>query len=146
MHALYYWLALFAVLEFLGDLWPGYIANHYCLPLLGCNLGFFGYEGFMHFVSGVCVALGLVWAHERSYLPAPTARTMALWSAGIALAWELCEWIYDLVRIYALHMDLLNPNRLAQPNFIDTAGDVVLALAGTALAFAYMGYKKRRTE
>lgn len=144
MHPFYYSLGTFGIMEFLGDVYPGYIDNRHCFPVLGCNLGPAGYEGLMHFVSGVCVALGLMWAHERGYRLARAldAKTFFVLSLGIAIVWELGEWGFDLVRIYALGMDLAIPNRLAQPNGADTVGDVALAIAGTALAYFWIRHKK----
>lgn len=141
MHAFYYSLLPFGIMEFLGDIYPGYIANHHCLPLLGCNMGFFGYEGWMHFVSGICVALGLVWANERGYLGRQTVWSLLGWSSAIAGAWELLEWGYDLIRIHLLDIDLLNPNNLAQPNAIDTIGDIVLAVLGSLVVYIWLRYR-----
>ncbi len=140
----YYSLGTFGVLEFLGDIWPGLIANHLCFPILGCNLGFFGYDGLIHFISGVCVGLGLLWAQGRFggiFLAwGRTAWAFAAWGAAVALAWEIMEWSYDLARIYLLNMDLLSPNRLTQPNSLDTIGDIVLGLLGTMLI--YLAYRR----
>lgn len=141
MHAFYYSLGGFGIMEVLGDIYPGYIANHHCFPVLGCNIGFFGYEGWMHFVSGICVALGLLWAYERGYLRRHTLWSLVGWSGAIAIAWELVEWGYDLVRIHLLDMDLLNPNNLAQPNALDTVGDIVLAVLGTLAVYTWLRYR-----
>ncbi|MDB5225744.1 MAG: hypothetical protein JWL87_696 [Candidatus Adlerbacteria bacterium] len=135
MHALYYWIAGFVTLEFLGDVYPGFIDNDFCFALLGCNVGIVGYDGLLHFISGICVGFGILLAHKKGYLKKSGARAFFLWSLGIALAWELLEWSYDLVRIYIFHMDLFTMNKLTQPNGIDTLGDIILALLGTAMVF-----------
>jgi hypothetical protein len=141
MHAFYYWLASFGVFDFLGDVYPGFISNNFCFAVLGCNVGIVGYDGMLHFISGICVGFGILLAHEKGYLKDSGAGTFALWSLCIAFAWEMTEWSYDLVRIYLFHIDLFAANKLTQPNGLDTAGDVALALLGTALAY---WWSKRR--
>lgn len=135
MHPFYYSLGTFGFLEFIGDIYPGYIANEHCFELLGCNIGFYGYDGFLHFVSGICVGLGVIWAKHRAYIDRASATAFAMLSSGIAVVWEFAEWAYDLTRIHLLDMNLLVPNILTQPNSQDTVGDVILALIGTLIVY-----------
>lgn len=133
----YFSLGTFGVMEFLGDIWPGLIANVHCYPVLGCNTGFAGYDGLVHLVSGVCIGLGLLWFRRRE------AGQFALWGLAIPLVWEACEWGYDAFRTNILHMNLLSPeNIMTQPTNIDTAGDIMLGCLGTALV--YLAYSWRR--
>jgi hypothetical protein len=139
MQHFFYSLGLFGVMEFLGDVWPGLIDNMHCFRFIGCNTGFAGYDGLVHFMSGICIGLGLIWLKRRG------ARHMAAWGLGIALAWEAMEWAYDWGRAAILGMDLLAPyNIMTQPSGIDTLGDVILGCLGTALAYgAYRLSAKR---
>lgn len=127
----FYSLGAFGVMAFAGEIYPGLIGNGLCFPILGCNIGFGGYDGLVHFVSGICIGLGLLWLTRRQ------AKQFVLWALGIALGWEGVEWAYDAVRAEALHMDLLSPaNIMTQPSGIDTVGDIVLGCLGTALVYA----------
>jgi hypothetical protein len=138
MHHFYYSLGVFGVMEFLGDVWPGLIDNLHCFPVIGCNVGFAGYDGLVHFMSGICIGLGLLWLNRRE------PRHMAFWGLSIALAWEAMEWAYDWARASLLHMDLHTPyNIMTQPSGIDTVGDIILGCLGTALAYAAYRFAKR---
>jgi hypothetical protein len=139
MPPFYYSLGTFGVLEFLGDIYPGFINNAYCYPLLGCNAGFFGYDAAVHWVSGTVIGLGLLWLNRRS------AWKFALASLAVALGWEFLEWSYDTIRRVAFHMDLLHPaNILTQPTPIDTLGDMAMGLLGTAVIYGLFWLRRRR--
>lgn len=127
----YYSLGTFGIMGFLGEIYPGLIGNALCFPILGCNIGFFGYDGLVHFVSGLCIGLGLLWFKRHEM------RQFVFWAGGIALAWEAMEWAYDTVRSAILHTNLLSPiNIMTQPSPVDTLGDLVLGCLGTALIYA----------
>ena len=134
----YYSLGIFAVMEFLGDVYPGLIDNALCFPVLGCNPRVLGYDGVVHFMSGVCVGFGLLWFNRRR------AWQFVAWSINIAVVWEAVEWAYDAVRADILNMNILSPvNTMTQPSPIDTLGDVALGFLGTALVYACWRYKTR---
>lgn len=141
MPAFYYSVGTFGVLEFLGEVWPGLITNGLCYPLLGCNTGFFGYDGLDHFMSGLCIGLGLLWYNRTSF------KSFAMWALGIALGWECMEWVYDAVRRSVLHMNLLSPhNIMTQPTPIDTLGDIVLGCTGATCVYLWYRYKTKSHE
>lgn len=139
MPQFYYSLGTFGIMEFLGDVYPGLISNGLCYPLLGCNTGFFGYDGLVHFMSGICIGFGLLWLNRREVWQ------FIAWALCIAIFWEAMEWAYDSVRAGILHMNLLSPrNTMTQPTGIDTLGDVVLGLLGTMLVYALWRLWARR--
>lgn len=126
-------------MEFLGDIWPGLIANIHCFPILGCNTGPLGYDGLVHFMSGICIGLGLLWLKRRE------TKQFVVWGLSIALVWEGMEWGYDSFRSGVLGMNLLSPqNIMTQPTGIDTIGDIMLGCLGTALIYA--GYRWRQKD
>ena len=134
----YYSLGVFGVMEFLGDVYPGLIDNALCFPLLGCNPGILGYDGLVHFMSGICIGFGLLWLNRHR------AWQFVAWSISIAIIWEAIEWAYDAIRADILHMNILSPiNIMTQPSRIDTLGDVALGFLGTALVYAYWRFKTR---
>jgi hypothetical protein len=137
MPPFYFSLGVFGVMEFMGDIYPRLIANGLCFHLLGCNIGFFGYDGLVHLVSGLCIGLGLLWFKRHD------PKEFALWTLSVALAWEASEWVFDTFRMSVLHMNLFIPeNIMTQPTTLDTIGDMVLGCLGTAIIYA--AYRWRR--
>ena len=45
----------------LGIRGPVFIVNYKCYAFLGCNMGFFGYDAALHFVSGLMDVALLLW-------------------------------------------------------------------------------------
>lgn len=128
-------------MDFLGEVYPGLIANGLCYPLLGCNSGFFGYDALEHLVSGMVVGLALLWLNRR------TLGQVLAWSLCAALSWELLEWCYDTARAAIFHMDLLHPtNTYAQPTGLDTLGDVAFGLAGALAVYALFAARRMRRD
>ncbi|MFA6253824.1 MAG: hypothetical protein WC640_01005 [Candidatus Paceibacterota bacterium] len=130
-------LPVYIFLMLSGDIWSHFMSNDLCYRYLGCNSDFFGYDGLVHFLSGVIIALAVVLT-ERRYLE----RTIninkqwlrALMIMGIAaligIVWEILEFSYDHFKMDFLHFNLIHPNILAQPNNTDTVGDLTLGLLG----------------
>jgi TRAP-type uncharacterized transport system fused permease subunit len=116
----------------------GLMENSHCYPFLGCNAGFGGYDAIVHFMSGIMLVFSLLWIFRR--FPAYSLLTKPFWKnlliilsivALICVCWEFLEYLDDHFRVYVLHMNLLNPNRLSQPSNADTVGDMIFELIGT---------------
>ncbi len=118
----------------------GYMKNSNCMPGLGCNVGFFGYDGLTHLVCGVVVAIGLAWlarrhpeaqlfSRDKSF--AMNILTVLAVAALVGTLWEILEFCFDSFRIVLLHIDLAHPNQAAQPSNADTVGDMLFGLLGS---------------
>ena len=129
------------ILMSLGSKEFGWMRNETCLPYLGCNIGFFGYDALVHFVSGITIAVGLSWLarkhHEWSLFHGGFWKNvlviMAL-AALIGVTWEMLEFIFDHVRMDLFHMNLVNPNVMSQASDSDTMGDLSFGLLGAFLS------------
>ena len=126
---------LFAVFV-VGD-WFGWIGNSQCFQYLGCNIGFFGYDALTHFLGGTVEVSLILWLMIR--FPRVNIFHENFWKnfvillalvALIGVGWEILEFSYDHIRIFLLHDNLLNPNRLFQPSNRDTIGDLTFGLLG----------------
>jgi hypothetical protein len=133
-------VALFIVGWILGRWGPELIANEKCFRFLGCNIGFFGYDAALHFVSGIMDLLVIVWLARR-FLRFDLFGNVA-WKniligvsmvALIAVVWEIGELCHDQFRMKVLHENLISPNHLDQPTNDDTMGDITFTLIGATL-------------
>ncbi len=129
----------------LGIRGPILIDNYKCYALLGCNMGFFGYDAVLHFWSGIMDVVLIIWLTRN--FPALNIFRKQQWKnflitislvAFISVAWEIGELGHDQYRMKVLHQDLLNenlitPNHLDQPTNNDTMGDMTFAIIGSAL-------------
>lgn len=119
----------------------GWMKNSTCMPHLGCNTGFFGYDGLVHFIGGVTIAVGVMWI-MRAY-PATHLFHPKFWknilivlaiAALIGVCWEILEFIFDHVRMDIFHVNLIHPNVMAQASNSDTIGDLSLGLFGALIS------------
>ncbi|HVT75136.1 MAG TPA: hypothetical protein VHD69_01805, partial [Candidatus Paceibacterota bacterium] len=62
--------------------------------------------------------------------------------ALVAIGWEASEFAYDHIRIIVFHMNLTDPNVMAQPSNTDTMGDLMLETLGGVLSV--LGCKSAR--
>ncbi|MGC9605249.1 MAG: hypothetical protein ABSF56_00605 [Minisyncoccia bacterium] len=147
-------VAVFVVGWFLGVKGPVLIANDRCYAILGCNIGFFGYDAALHFVSGVMDASLIVWLMRR--FPAIDLFHERFWKnfliivslvAMIAVSWEFGEFCHDQFRMKILHENMTVPNRLDQPTDSDTMGDMTFSILGAALTACALSplVRKRRS-
>ena len=131
-------IATSLLLEFMGEVYPDWIANPLCFRYLGCNAGFLGYDALIHFCSGIAETLTLFWAAAnfskfdmfRSASLAQSVVYMLGIIGLISIGWELIEFSYDGIRMVFFHINLLVPNTLSQPSNADTVGDLVCGLVG----------------
>ncbi|MBX4209197.1 hypothetical protein KW799_00655 [Candidatus Parcubacteria bacterium] len=137
-------ISLFILMS-LGSKPFGWMRNAACLPHLGCNTGFFGYDALTHFVGGVALAIGLAWIirryprlhiFHREFLK--NVFVILAVAALIGVLWELLEYGFDYVRIVFFHMNLASPNQMAQAGNSDTMGDLFFGLLGSFIAAAAM--------
>ncbi len=139
-------ISIFLILEFIGEIYPDWIANSLCFRVIGCNAGFFGYDALLHCVSGIAETLTLFWMAERysrfNVFHSSSIVRSAIMILGIvallSITWEFIEFSYDSVRMAVFHMNLLSPNTLSQPTNADTIGDIALGLLGSALTLLLM--------
>jgi hypothetical protein len=132
------WLILNAGGHFSIAGFPKFYSSN-CFGLIGCNRDFSGPDAYVHFLSGVAAVFIVVWFMSRysDILHHPTGRTVLvaiLVSAAMSVVWELFEFGADWFRIEILDMDLWGMDRIAQPSLIDTIGDFVYALVGSAIS------------
>lgn len=98
-----------------------------CLPYFGCNAGIFGYDGFLHILNGLALPFGFAWLGKgRVRSPLYLLSLVAL----VAVGWEAAEFAYDHIRIVLFHINLTDPNQMAQPTNTDTMGDLILETLG----------------
>ena len=107
----------------------------------GCNVGFFGYDAGVHFVSGVAEATLIVWLMRRfsslSLFHDRFWKNFLMIVAIVALVgclWEIGEFGRDQFRMGVLHENLTSPNTLDQPNNNDTMGDLTFSILGAVIA------------
>jgi hypothetical protein len=125
----------------LGRWGPVLIANDRCYALLGCNIGFFGYDAALHFVSGIMDVAFIIWLMRR--FPAVDMFHERFWKnfliiialvALIAVSWEFVELCHDQFSMKILHENLTVPDTLDQPTNDDTMGDMTFSILGAALS------------
>jgi len=138
---------LFAVfiLMSLGSKTFGWMRDATCLPYLGCNVGFFGYDALVHFVGGITLAVCVVWLMRRH--PKASLFQGKLWKnilmilalvALIGVCWECLEFAFDHVRMDIFHMNLVSPNQMAQVSNSDTMGDLTFDILGALVASFFL--------
>ncbi len=139
--------ALFSLMT-VGSEPLGFMKNSTCLPYMGCDAGFFGYDALTHFVCGIVVAVGLAWLagrHPRAKIFGPSRLknflTILAVAALVGMLWEVFEFGFDHFRSIVLHMNLYHPNQAAQPSNSDTVGDMLFGLLGSI--FGSMPLRKR---
>jgi hypothetical protein len=120
------------------------MANGLCYRYLGCNNGFFGYDAVVHFSSGIMDAALILWLmhkfgrldvfrHDEKNVYIKNITILIGLLLIIGFGWEMIELMYDGFRVNILHMQLLVPNRLAQPTDADTMGDIFFGVCGGVL-------------
>lgn len=130
-------LFLFLVVSIGGNL-TGLMNNDACYALLGCNIGFFGYDALVHFVSGMMEVFVFLWL-MRAY-PVVHILNDAFWknvfillifAAMAGSIWEIGEFAGDFIKTHLYHINIYAPtNRMYQPNNSDTMGDMTFGLLG----------------
>ena len=145
-------VTIFVIASILGNHGPTLMSNDKCFRFLGCNIGFFGYDAAVHFVSGIMDMTLIVWLMRKfSSLSLFQDRfwknfliTIAI-VALLAFSWELFEFGHDQFRIKILHENITNPNTLDQPTNSDTMGDMTFSLIGAAItASALKSFMKNK--
>jgi hypothetical protein len=116
-----------------------------CFKFFGCNNGFFGFDGWSHFLAGLaCASLAILLFKKYPHLNILQAGNKTFWKnviiilaiiALIGIVWEGVEFTYDHLRLLA-GINLYNPYDFAQPTNIDTMGDLLLSLLDTVSAAA----------
>lgn len=132
------WAAVYAV----GHMGHGFeevlIANDWCFQMLGCNVGFFGYDGLTHFLSGIMAVFLMLWLSEKyprlNVFPdgrLKKALAIVAFMALISFLWEFLEYAADFFQLYVYHIPA---DLLWQSSNPDTMGDIGLSLGGATLA------------
>lgn len=128
----------------LGDVF-GMMNNKNCFDSLGCNAGFFGFDALVHFLAGFLFIAGVLWYfHKRpkkALLSDSLGKNIFILLAIVALlgvGWEIFEFSADTVRTVGLHMNLQNPNHLAQPSDADTMGDLIFEQLGALVSIIWL--------
>ena len=118
--------------------------NSDCSPYMGCYDGFSGYDALEHFLFGFAAVWVIVWLCERfphySILSTDYRKSALILVSLVALAavgWEIVEFLHD-VFLFDITSEpsltlKIHVNLLAQPNNIDTMGDLTLSLLGSLL-------------
>ncbi len=134
-------IAIFLLGWALGIRGPILIDNYKCYALLGCNMGFFGYDAALHFWSGIMDVVLIIWLTRK--FPSFNLFHRRFWKnfliiislvAFISVAWEFGELCHDQYRMKVLHINLTTPDHLDQPTNDDTVGDMTFAIVGAAMA------------
>lgn len=128
----------------------GLMRDGTCFKYLGCNSGFFGYDGLLHFVFGIAFAGSIYWflsTYPTFYTPQDVAwKNFLVFCAVVVLVgfiWETIEFGYDHVRMIVFHINLIQPNQMAQPSNSDTMGDMALGFLGALLGGVLCGVRNR---
>jgi hypothetical protein len=156
LRKLHMWAAIsilfFLVISIWGNV-SGPMDNDTCYRLLGCNIGFFGYDAFVHFFSGVMDVIAFLWV--ISLMPKLYILNDAFWknvfilvlvAAFVGSLWEVGEFIIDYIKVNFLHINIFAPvNRMYQPTNSDTIGDMSFNMLGAFIAacISRVFHKKR---
>ena len=141
-------------LSLLGNYGPSLMTNDKCFSWLGCNIGFFGYDALIHFISGTMDVALIIWLmtkfpsfslfHNRFW---KNLLTVVALVALIAVLWEILEFSHDYFRMNILHENLTTPNTLDQPSNTDTMGDMTLSLLSATTTASLLGsFMKKKEE
>ena len=149
--SLIFFVSLFCFTLFiLGDSF-GQMNNSNCFKLMGCNAGFFGYDAFVHLISGMMQATFILWLARRytrfNILHNSFWKSFFVIVATVALiglCWEMLEFLGDRFRIFILHINLFTPNKLFQASNADTMGDMIFALIGAKVIL--LSYRLARMD
>lgn len=142
-------MTLWIVVCYFGEI-VGLAANGTCYKYVGCTDGFFGFDAIEHFLFGVTLVWGVIWAcrtfPKYSILrikPFETMVALISFVALIAVFWEFAECAHDAFRLYVLnnsyllnfrlHIDLLD-----QPTNLDTMGDIAFSLFGGIVSLFFI--------
>jgi hypothetical protein len=147
-------VTLFLIGWIFGAFGPTLMSNQKCFVLLGCNIGFFGYDAALHFLSGIMDSTLIVWLmrkfpevnlfHDRFWKNFVVIITFV---AFIAVAWEFGELCSDQFRMKVLHENLTTPiNLLKQPTNNDTMGDMTFTILGAVVATYALKSLMRKPE
>jgi hypothetical protein len=139
-------VTIFVIGWIFGAYGPTLMSNQKCFVVLGCNIGFFGYDAALHFLSGIMDATLIVWLmrkfptinmfHDRFWKNFLVIITLV---AFIAVSWEFGELCRDQFRMKILHENLTIPiNRLTQPTNNDTMGDITFSILGAVIAISVL--------
>ena len=147
-------IPLFLILTILGGHGPKFISNNKCYTYLGCNIGFFGYDAFVHFVSSIMETAAVIWFMKKfpKYdLFHQNIRknicVVVMVVLSLSFIWEFGELLHDQFRQRVFHMDLAVPNYLDQPTNSDTMGDISFSLLGSTSTAILLGlYVKRKSQ
>ena len=148
-------VVIFFIGVILGKFGPVLIANDKCYPIIGCNVGFFGYDAVLHFFSGIIDATAIICFMKA--FPKFSLFHKTFWknlliiaslTALISLCWEVGEFSHDQFRMNVLHENLTSPkNHLDQPSDADTMGDMTFAEVASILAiFTFRKTINKNTE
>lgn len=144
-------LVLFIV-WFFGHYEPHYIFNDKCFNLLGCNIGFFGYDALIHLLSSIFEAAILIWLMNK--FPKINVLKYNLWKNIavlilivflLGITWEICEFVSDEIRLSSTNPALVHSNFFDQPSRSDMMGDIAFSVLGaciTALSLKKQVQKK----
>lgn len=136
-------IVIFLVLSFLGNYGPSLMTNEKCFSLLGCNVGFFGYDAFIHFINGIMEAAIILWLMIK-FSPFyffgdnfwKNLLMVIMMVTFISFLWEFGEFFHDQFRIEILHENLIIPDILDQPTNTDTMGDTTFSILGAVFTFS----------
>lgn len=138
---------IFDVMLVLGYLYPWWMRNGLCFRLLGCNDGFFGYDAYLHFVSGMVQAAFVLWLAYRvprwNFFGKGYVRNLFVLVATVALIsvlWELGEFLHDHYALYIAHLNVYHLDDALQPTNSDTVGDMIFGISGGLLAGLLVRY------
>ena len=117
-----------------------------CFGVLGCDNGFFGYDGVVHFFGGLVEAVGIVWIihkYPRFNIFKKTFFRSALIVVSIVslitILWESQEFIADFFEDSIVHK-LVYLGDPAQSGLSDTMGDIMLGFLGSLGGVAIIRY------
>jgi hypothetical protein len=132
---------VFFALVFFGVHGPMMMTDDKCYPIfLGCNVGFFGYDAFVHLASGVLDVVLVIWFFRK--FPSINLFYDKFWKnfiiivslvTTIGFLWECVEFSHDEFRTEILHQDLVASKKLDQPSNDDTMGDIIFSILGAAI-------------
>lgn len=140
-------LALFALLEFIIGAGFSWAAPDVCFRYIGCNRGFFGFDGITHAVSGAAegtIFAILVRGARRQRTLRRHLFMLALFALCLAIGWELTEWFVDNLQLPLRYPELFFGTTAGyQLSRIDTFGDIVCT-GSMAYLFGWLGIALRR--
>lgn len=121
-----------------------------CFGILGCDAGFFGYDGVVHFFAGLVETVGIVWIiykHPQYNIFKKTFLKSSLIVVGIVslitILWESQEYIADLFEGSTIHT-IVYLGASAQSGLSDTMGDIILGFFGSVMGVGIIGYIDRQ--